>query len=64
MTKDAKLKKDEGVQAADEVYKPKPLELSKRSSVPKTLGMPKSKKPWKVKSERSSKHTPYKPVSW
>lgn len=43
----------------------KPIELSHRNShVPTSRGVPKSKKPWKISSERSGKHTPYAPKSW
>lgn len=44
----------------------KPFELGRRFAVGTScvVGMPKSKKPWKVLSERSSKHTPYNPKKW
>ncbi len=34
-------------------YVPQPIEVGKKSSGPKTIGMPKSKKPWKTSSKRS-----------
>ena len=41
----------------------KPISLG-GGSAPRTVGMPKSKKPWKVGSVRSSKHTPFNPKKW
>ena len=40
----------------------KPFELGRKT--PLGIGMPKSGKPWKVLSERSSKHKEYNPRSW
>ena len=42
---------------------PKPVELSRKTpaGTPINVGMPKSKKPWKVLSERSSKHRDVNP---
>jgi hypothetical protein len=50
---------------ADETER-KPLELGRTipAGIPTSVGMPKSKKPWKALSERSSKHKPYNPRSW
>lgn len=46
-------------------YEPKPFELSRKSSLgSKSLGLPKSKKPWKTLSERSGKHTKINPKTW
>ena len=48
-------------------YEPKPFEMSKKSSsavVMKGLGMPKSKKPWKILSGRSIRHVKYNPKKW
>ena len=44
-------------------YEPKPFDLSRKSG-PKDQGMPKSKKPWKVLSERSAKHKKMNPKTW
>ncbi len=47
------------------VYEPKPLELSRKSSLAnKSQGLPKSKKPWKTGSSRSGKHTKINPKTW
>ncbi|TNV78922.1 hypothetical protein FGO68_gene6718 [Halteria grandinella] len=44
----------------------KPFELGRKTPLgtSKAVGMPKSKKPWKVLSERSSKHKASAPRSW
>ena len=44
-------------------YVPKPFDLS-RKSTHSTQGMPKSKKPWKVLSERSAKYKKTNPKNW
>jgi hypothetical protein len=44
-------------------YEPKPFDLSRKSG-PKEQGLPKSKKPWKVLSERSAKHKKMNPKKW
>lgn len=46
-------------------YVPKPLDLGRKTpSLPTSLGMPKSKKPWKGASERSGKHKKMYPKTW
>ncbi len=46
-------------------YVPKPLELSRKpSNLANSLGLPKSKKPWKALSERSGKHKKMNPKTW
>ena len=44
-------------------YVPKPFELSHKS-IHSTQGMPKSKKPWKILSERSAKYKKTNPKNW
>jgi hypothetical protein len=47
-------------------YIPKPFELARKvsASMPNSLGLPKSKKPWKGLSERSAKHKKMNPKTW
>lgn len=47
-------------------YVPKPFELGRKAtaSLPSSLGLPKSKKPWKGLSERSGKHKKMNPKTW
>ena len=54
------------VQAAstEPAYVPKAFELSSRKQSSSTLGLPKSKKPWKTLSDRCPKHTKANPLSW
>jgi Cgr1 family len=51
---------------AEEPSTATPFSLSAKlpAGTPLSVGMPKSKKPWKALSERSSKHTPYNPRNW
>jgi hypothetical protein len=44
-------------------YVPKPFEMSRKGALT-TQGMPKSKKPWKVLSERSAKYKKTNPKNW
>ena len=47
------------------VVEAKPFDLSRKSSLaPHSVGLPKSKKPWKVLSQRSAKHTKINPKTW
>ena len=44
-------------------YVPKPFEMSRKGALT-TQGMPKSKKPWKILSERSAKYKKTNPKNW
>jgi hypothetical protein len=58
----------ETIQAPPKVpeYIPKPFELGRKATavLPTSLGLPKSKKPWKGLSERSGKHKKMNPKTW
>ena len=54
----------EAPKVVEPAYVPKPFELSRVSGAPKGVGVPKSKKPWKILSERSGKHKKYNPKTW
>ena len=47
-------------------YIPQPFELGRKATtvLPTSLGLPKSKKPWKGLSERSGKHKKMNPKTW
>ena len=48
-------------------YIPKAFELGRKSAasvLPNSMGLPKSKKPWKGLSERSGKHKKINPKTW
>ncbi len=58
----------ETIQPAPKVpeYIPQPFELGRKATavLPTSLGLPKSKKPWKGLSERSGKHKKMNPKTW
>jgi hypothetical protein len=60
MTKEAGA----AAQQSEPNYEPKPIELGKKSTGNKTVGMPKSKKPWKAGSKRSGIQKKFYPKKW